>query len=145
MTGGSTSQTAEMFSINFPAHADHVSTARIFCAAIARHYGCNAADIEDLKIALSEACSSAISHRARSAGEPLRLVASPGDGLLTFEVNGHRRQELETRAALGAVGDTDQQMLALSAELIAALFPDAEFLDTPDGTFFRISVEANTA
>ena len=131
-----------MFTIDFPAQADHVSTARIFCAAIARHYGCDAADIEDLKIALSEACSSAISHVGQRAREPLRLVALPKDGMLTFEVNGHRRQELEDRAAAGS--DTDRQMLALSAELIAALFPDAEFLDTPDGTFFRISVPAGT-
>ena len=36
-------------------------------------------------------------------------------------------------------------MLALSAELISALFPDAEFIDTPDGTFFRLSVLAEGA
>ncbi|HEX2053201.1 MAG TPA: ATP-binding protein [Actinomycetota bacterium] len=133
---------APVFSIDFPAEADYVSTARIFCGAVARHYGCDPADIEDLKIALSEACGSAISH-ARSQ-EPLRVQASPDGGLLTFEVNGHRRRELQNRAAASAE-DTDQHMLALSAELIAALFPDAEFVDTPEGTFFRISVLAGSA
>ncbi len=134
-----------MFSIEFPAEADHVSTARIFSAAVARHFGCDAADIEDLKIALSEACSSAISHAGRSAQQPVRLVASPSGGMLTFVVNGHRKRELEGRAASDFGGETNQHMLALSAELIAALFPDAEFLDTPEGTFFRISVPANNA
>ena len=126
------------FTIDFPPQAHFVSTARIFCGAVARHYGCDPADVEDLKIALSEACSSAISHHGAGSDEPVRLAASPQDGLLTFEVNGHRRQELES--SLPSEGDTDRQMLALSAELIAALFPDAEFVDTPSGTFFRISV-----
>lgn len=132
------------FSIEFPPNADHVSTARIFSAAVARHFGCDAADIEDLKIALSEACGSAISHTGRQGAEPVRLVASPADGFLTFEVNGHRRGEIQDTAVAGAMGNTDQQMVALSAELIAALFPDADFIDTPEGTFFRISVAART-
>jgi anti-sigma regulatory factor (Ser/Thr protein kinase) len=126
------------FTIDFPPQADFVSTARIFCGAVARHYGCDPADIEDLKIALSEACSSAISHSGTGSQEPVRLAATPQDGLLTFEVNGHRREELEDVS--GDADDTGRQMLALSAELIAALFPDAEFVDTPNGTFFRISV-----
>lgn len=126
------------FTIDFPPQAHFVSTARIFCGAVARHYGCDPADIEDLKIALSEACSSAISHHGSGSGEPVRLAATPEGGLLTFEVNGHRRGELEGSAA--TENDTDRHMMALSAELIAALFPDAEFVDTQDGTFFRISV-----
>lgn len=134
-----------MFSIDFPAQAEHVSTARIFCAAVARHFGCDASDIEDLKIALSEACGSAISHGGAGGDRPVRLVASPGDGMLTFEVNGDRRQELENRAGADSMDTTGQQMLALSAELIAALFPDARFIDTPEGTFFKISVAAENA
>lgn len=128
---------APQFTIDFPPRAHFVSTARIFCGAVARHYGCDPADIEDLKIALSEACSSAISHAGRTSDEPVRLVATPDGGMLTFEVNGHRRRELEGRSD---GDDTEQHMMALSAELIAALFPDAEFVDTPEGTFFRISV-----
>ena len=134
-----------MFSIDFPAEADHVSTARIFSAAVARHFGCDASDIEDLKIALSEACSSAISHSGPGSHDPVRLVASPEGRLLTFEVNGHRRRQLKASEDAGIGPDTNQQMMALSAELIAALFPDAEFIDRPEGTFFRISVPTGAA
>jgi anti-sigma regulatory factor (Ser/Thr protein kinase) len=135
-----------MFSIELPASAEHISTARIFAAAVARHFGCDAGDIEDLKIVLSEACGSAISHSGAEPAEPVKVRATTSPGILTFEINADRKGELERSAASATTGvDTEEQMLALSAELIAALFPDAEFLDTPEGTFFRLSVAAPSA
>ncbi|HEX2180392.1 MAG TPA: ATP-binding protein [Actinomycetota bacterium] len=135
-----------MFSIELPASAEHISTARIFAAAVARHFGCDAGDIEDLKIVLSEACGSAISHSGRGSNQPVKVRATPSPGLLTFEINADRKSELERSAeSAPARENTEEQMLALSAELIAALFPDAEFLDSPEGTFFRLSVAAPTA
>ena len=132
------------FSIEFPPDAHHVSTARIFSAAVARHFGADPADIDDLKIALTEACGSAISHSRGARAQPIRVSASPASGMLTFEVNGHRRAELlDRRATASGEMNTEEQILALSAELISALFPDAEFVDTPEGTFFRLSVLAD--
>lgn len=123
----------------------HVSTARIFSAAVARHFGADAADIEDLKIALTEACGSAISHAKTGDSVQVRVAATPGAGTLTYEVNGHRRTELLNTSISGIEGSTEQHMIALSAELIGALFPDAEFIDKPEGTFFRLSVLASGA
>ena len=134
-----------MFSISFPAEPVHVSTARIFSAAVARHYGADAADVEDLKIALTEACGSAISHARSRNSEPVRVAATPGAGMLTYEVNGHRRTELLNTPTSDHEQSTEEQMIALSAELIGALFPDAEFIDKPEGTFFRLSVPASGA
>lgn len=134
-----------MFSISFPAEPVHVSTARIFSAAVARHFSADASDIEDLKIALTEACGSAISHADPGGSDPLRVVATPAAGMLTYEVNGHRRTELLDAASHELEQTTEEQMVALSAELIGALFPDAEFIDKPEGTFFRLSVIASGA
>jgi hypothetical protein len=134
-----------LFSISLPAEPVHVSTARIFSAAVARHFGADAADIEDLKIALTEACGSAISHSRTGDSEPVRVAATPAEGMLIYEVNGHRRTDLLNTPS-GEVGEsTEEQMIALSAELIGALFPDAEFIDKPEGTFFRLSVLASGA
>jgi anti-sigma regulatory factor (Ser/Thr protein kinase) len=134
-----------MFSIELPSSAEHISTARIFAAAVARHFGCDAGDIEDLKIVLSEACGSAISHSGPGSNQPVKVRATPSPGILTFEINADRKSELERSAESAPSENTEEQMLALSAELIAALFPDAEFLDSPEGTFFRLSVAAPTA
>lgn len=134
-----------MFSISFPAEAVHVSTARIFSAAVARHFDADAADIEDLKIALTEACGSAISHARTGGSERVRVAATPGAGMLTYEVNGHRRTDLLNTPSGEIEQSTEEHMIALSAELIGALFPDAEFIDKPEGTFFRLSVLASDA
>jgi serine/threonine-protein kinase RsbW len=134
-----------LFSISFPAEAVHVSTARIFSAAVARHFGADAADIEDLKIALTEACGSAISHARTGGSEQVRVAATPGAGMLTYEVNGHRRTDLLNTPSGEIEQNTEEQMIALSAELIGALFPNAEFIDKPEGTFFRLSVLASGA
>lgn len=134
-----------MFSISFPAEPVHVSTARIFSAAVARHFGADAVDIEDLKIALTEACGSAISHSRTGDSEPVRVAATPAAGMLTYEVNGHRRTDLLNTPSGEIEQSTEEQMIALSAELIGALFPDAEFIDKPEGTFFRLSVLASGA
>ncbi len=134
-----------MLSITVPAEAGHVSTIRIFAAAAARHFGADASDVEDVKIALTEACASAITHSKGESPEPIRVAAIPGGGSLTFEVNGHRRTELMESVARGPEATTEEHMIALSAELIGALFPDAEFADTPVGTFFRLSVPAERA
>lgn len=134
-----------MFSISFPAEGVHVSTARIFSAAVARHFGADAADIEDLKIALTEACGSAISHAKTGGSEKVRVAATPSAGMLTYEVNGHRRTDLLNTPTGEIEQSTEEHMIALSAELIGALFPDAEFIDKPEGTFFRLSVLASGA
>lgn len=122
-----------------------MSTARIFSAAVARHFDADAADVEDLKIALTEACGSAIAHAKSAPSEPVRISATPGAGMLTYEVNGHRRTELLNTTPSDLEQSTEEQMIALSAELIGALFPDAEFIDKPEGTFFRLSVPASGA
>jgi hypothetical protein len=65
--------------------------------------------------------------------------------MLTYEVNGHRRTDLLNTPGGEIEQSTEEQMIALSAELIGALFPDAEFIDKPEGTFFRLSVLASGA
>lgn len=135
-----------VFSIEFPASPECVGTARIFAAAVARHYGSDAMEIEDVKIALSEACTKAISHAGADSTETVAVRATVGPGMLTYEVNGHRRSELLQSARTAAESaQTEENMIALSAELIGALFPDAEFVDTDEGTFFRFSVPAPSA
>lgn len=135
-----------MFSIEFPASPENVSTVRIFAAAVARHYGSDALEIEDLKIALSEACGRAISHAGTDSGETISVRATAGPGMLTFEVNANLRAELlRSSETAGGEMQTEEQMIALSAELIGALYPDAEFIDTDEGTFFRFSVPAPRA
>jgi anti-sigma regulatory factor (Ser/Thr protein kinase) len=122
---------------------ENVSTARIFGAAIARHFGCDEADIDDLKIALSEACANALNNRQIDGAESIK-VASYIDGReLSFEVEGggwRDRQEIDDKFADDL--PSTQQALAMGSELIKTLFPDAEVKDGPTGPSLRFWIKA---
>lgn len=122
-----------MFSLDFPARAGYVSTARIFAAAVARQFGCGADDIEDLKLALSEACGRALAPGDPDASLPIRLRITPGNDKVVFEMEGPGPADFDGSA-------TGEHMLALGEELIYALFPEVEYSETREGTRFKISV-----
>ncbi|SFI19965.1 serine/threonine-protein kinase RsbW [Tindallia magadiensis] len=54
--------TQEMIEISIPHRAEYVSLIRLTVASIANRMGFDIEDIEDIKVALSEACSNAIMH-----------------------------------------------------------------------------------
>lgn len=126
----------DTFAIELPPEAAQVGAARLFAASLARHFGCDDEAVEDLKLAVSEACASAI--RAREGGSasgPLRVAASREGDRLVFEVGG---TALPPRgvASAGAPGSGDsgqQLVVALGEDLISSLFPDAEVTRNPGG------------
>ena len=61
--------------------------ARLFAASVARHFGCDEDVVEDVKVAISEACTNAVkAHDGAGITEPIRIVVSPDDMGLRFEV-----------------------------------------------------------
>lgn len=132
-----------MFAIELPLEPEHVSTARIFASAIARHFSCHPADIEDLKIALSEACNSTISRSGAQDPGAVCVSAVRIAGFLKFEISGPGPAQGQSPPGPGQPA-TQDHMMALSAGLIAALFPDARFIDAPSGSSFWFSLPAGT-
>jgi serine/threonine-protein kinase RsbW len=65
-------QDAERVEITIPARAEFVSVARLTAATVAARLGFSYDEIEDLKIAVGEACTSLILSGA-DPGQPLRL------------------------------------------------------------------------
>jgi hypothetical protein len=113
---------SEDFSLELPPLAEHLGTARSFAAAVARHYDVAGEVVEDVKIAISEACIDAL-----VSGERLRVRAVEAGRALRFEVEApeHEGRLLE-RDALDELGAPAR------VELIHALFPDAA-VDASDG------------
>jgi len=105
----------DAFRLTLPPRAEHLGTARSFAAAVARHYAVAGEAVEDLKIAISEACVDAL-----VAGEPILVQAEGTGSSVSFLVNapdgGVRAPE---RAALDELGAPAR------IELIRSLFPDA--------------------
>lgn len=127
----------ESFLIEFPPEAHYVSTARIFAAGVARTYGADEDLVEDLKVAVSEACTNAI--RAREDGSvdgPVRLSARRDAQLLSFEAEdaGILPSGPGAEPVIPSTGSTSEDIARrLSLETIRALFPTTEIVPNNQG------------
>ncbi len=70
----------------FPPRPEYVRMARHTVAALARLYDLADDVVEDLKLAVSEACTNAVSVNAKSGGEAVRIMAAVADGVFIVEV-----------------------------------------------------------
>ena len=75
------------FTLEIPPDPDQVRTARLFAAAVGRHFALDEDRIGDLKVAISEAVTNSIkAHREAGIGEEVRVAADPTDDGLRFSV-----------------------------------------------------------
>lgn len=126
--------------LEIPAEAAYVSTARLFVGAVARHFGVEEDSVEDLKLAISEACNAAIRIRQRETEDrSIHIESSRQGSLLVFDVE----DALEAESSPIATS-TEDIVRGLSVELIQALFPDAKMSPSPaGGTSVRMSLPVN--
>lgn len=106
----------ETFTLELPASAAYVTTGRLFAGAVAKHFDCEDAVVEDLKLAMSEACA--------------QVLANPESGRLVVTI-GRRGRDLtfEVSGIPGPRADDSRVQphpIPLGLELLTALFPDVE-------------------
>jgi anti-sigma regulatory factor (Ser/Thr protein kinase) len=120
---------ADELTLAVPPDAAFMATARLFAAAVARHYGVEEDLIPDLKLAISEACAGEI--LIGTGDSDVRISATAEGQRIRFEVT----QPGETSSFTAATGDTPSpaETAGLGLEVIRALFEDAEVVDGPDG------------
>jgi len=121
-----------------------VPTARMFAATVARQLGCPEDAVLDLKIAVSEACTSALEGSAL-AHEPVRLLVAESGDELVYEVTDpsyafheipDEPNEVFEKVVDGAPDDQEMRLA-----LIRALFPSAEVasVDSHSAIRFRVA------
>jgi serine/threonine-protein kinase RsbW len=80
-------QTTDRLELMIPPEAGSVAMARMFAASVARHFGCDEGTVEDVKVAISEACTNAVkAHEGAGIQDPVRIVATAEPMGLRFEV-----------------------------------------------------------
>jgi anti-sigma regulatory factor (Ser/Thr protein kinase) len=120
----------ERFTLELPPDPAFVATARMFASTLARHFEIAEDSVEDLKLAVSEACTRALA--AREIDRPLSVTASRDDGRLIFEIS---QGEIELPAHVDTPTPSHQELAAgLSLELITALFADAALVSDGEGS-----------
>lgn len=126
--------TADRFTIELSPDPAYLAAARMFTATLARQVGVKEELLDDLKLAVSEACARSL---ASAPEARLHVAATRTEQRLVFEV------EQGTPADRGGPAP-DELAAGLSLELITVLFDDAEIARGPGGTaVVRFSVPAS--
>ncbi|MHB9133148.1 MAG: ATP-binding protein [Armatimonadota bacterium] len=128
--------------LRLPNRPEFVAVARLAVAAVATRMAFDVNDIEDIKVAVGEACTNAIEHGCPTAGGTemvtlrceiaeealILIVKDPGDG---FDPSTATRQHRHGTVTLSERG--------LGMLLIEALMDEVDFTCTPgDGTQVRM-------
>jgi hypothetical protein len=124
--------TDHRFELNLPPRSELLGTARSFAAAVARHYELGGEAVEDLKVAISEACVDAL-----LVGEPLHVLAHEFERTVSFSVLlPHDDAGPTAEQALDDLGSPAR------FELIRSLFPDASLATDRGRRIVRFSLES---
>lgn len=128
----------DRFSLRIPASAAHVGTARIFAAAVARQAGVAEDRVDDLKLAVSEACAAGV----RDAEEGTIDVSAQQDGTaLVFDVVG---EDIPPPPSDDLVATPESFRRSVGYDVIRSLYPEAEILsedDRPGRIRFAVGTE----
>jgi serine/threonine-protein kinase RsbW len=115
--------------LEIPPLAAYAGTARLFVGAVARQFGVDEGSVDDLKLAVSEACNGAIRVRAGEAEDrSIRIAGTKGDSSLAFEI-----EDAVEPGASPIATTTEELVRGLGVELIQALFPEAKMLPSRRG------------
>ncbi len=77
----------EAIRLQIPSHADYIDLVRVCLYGIASKKGFSYEDIEDMKVAVSEACNNAVLYGDQSSeGNSIHISFEPGDSNLVIKV-----------------------------------------------------------
>ena len=118
-------------SMHIPPESRHVASVRSFVGAVGRSAGCSQETIEDLRLAVTEACGQALEQGAAPDGIDLRAWLD--GGRLLVEIT-----------PVGAFdrGEVAGEEIGRWA-LIRALFPDAEHVDREGSGVLRFTAASD--
>ncbi|WP_405999463.1 ATP-binding protein [Streptomyces sp. NBC_00829] len=133
--------------LRFSAQPEHVRTARLVAAAVARRAGVDEAVLDEVRLAVGEACSRAVGlHRSHGITAPVKVVLSDEEKTFSIEVG----DEVPTVGADGssgasgarAGGDEDSDAEGedeMGLAVISGLVDDVEVSATDEGGVIRMS------
>jgi anti-sigma regulatory factor (Ser/Thr protein kinase) len=120
---------SDRLTLRIPSDAAYMATARLFAAAVARHFAVDEELIPDVKLAVSEACAAGI---LLGEGSSVRITALADGARIRFEVT--QPGDLQAGGIQEPSATPDpHQTAGLGLEVIQALFEDAQVVDDPDG------------
>ncbi|MFF8959164.1 ATP-binding protein [Streptomyces sp. NPDC014894] len=130
--------------LRFSAQPEHVRTARLVAAAVARRAGVDEAVLDEVRLAVGEACSRAVGlHRGHGITAPVRVVLTDEDKTFSIEVG----DEVPGPGGESGTGSGSRDAAEEDAEgedemglaVISGLVDDLEVSSTDEGGVIRMS------
>jgi len=122
--------------LTFTALPAHVRTARLVATAVARRSGVPESLLDEVRLAVGEACSRAVeTHAASCPAEPVRVVLADGGGRFEIEVINSGPGS----AGLSGTGQAPIVPPGFSLAVIAGLADDVQISETATGTSVLMS------
>ncbi|MEV7089431.1 ATP-binding protein [Streptomyces sp. NPDC093085] len=133
--------------LRFSAQPEHVRTARLVAAAVARRAGVDEAVLDEVRLAVGEACSRAVGlHRSHGVADPVRVVLTEEEKTFSIEVGDgvSGTGGAGSSAAGGGDSPADHEGDAegedeMGLAVISGLVDDVEVVSGDDGGIIRMS------
>ncbi|MFD4143683.1 ATP-binding protein [Streptomyces sp. NPDC058572] len=132
--------------LRFSAQPEHVRTARLVAAAVARRAGVDEAVLDEVRLAVGEACSRAVGlHRSHGITAPVRVVLSEEEKVFSIEVGDEVPSAVGGAADVPGVRataveeDSDEGEDHMGLAVISGLVDDVEVSSSDDGGVIRMS------
>lgn len=120
--------------LEIPSRSVYVGVVRMAVASLARDAGLDEERVDDLRIAVSEACANALAGPSANGDgpPPITVTWQEDDARVVVEVT-DRASNLYDPASPALEGDTAQDRLSLSIELLRSLVDECDIQTEEDG------------
>ncbi|MBU7597256.1 ATP-binding protein [Streptomyces sp. P38-E01] len=127
--------------LRFSALPEHVRTARLVAAAVARRAGVDEAVLDEVRLAVGEACSRAVGlHQSGGLSSPVRVALIEDDKKFAIEVGDDAAVAGETGGtAVGGAADGAEDESDMGLAVISGLVDDVEVLSDDHGGLIRMT------
>ncbi|WP_306318537.1 MULTISPECIES: ATP-binding protein [unclassified Streptomyces] len=130
--------------LRFSPLPEHVRTARLVAAAVARRAGVDEAVLDEVRLAVGEACSRAVGlHQSSGISAPVRVALIEEEKQFSIEVGDEAPRTVPSSAAAGGAGGADDLEAEGEDEMglavISGLVDDVEVTADTDGGLIRMS------
>ena len=127
--------------LRFSALPEHVRTARLVAAAVARRAGVDEAVLDEVRLAVGEACSRAVGlHQSGGISEPVWVTLTEEEKLFSIEVGDEAPRSSPGEGASGGGDvDVDAEEDEMGLAVISGLVDDVEVTAGEHGGQIRMT------
>ncbi|MEU0598369.1 ATP-binding protein [Streptomyces sp. NPDC006393] len=127
--------------LRFSAQPEHVRTARLVAAAVARRAGVDEAVLDEVRLAVGEACSRAVGlHQSGGIVAPVTVMLIEEEKQFSIEVGDEARHASHGPGdAPGAVDDAEAEEDEMGLAVISGLVDDVKVSAGQDGGLIKMT------